>query len=44
MYYSVEIGSGTMICISGFIKIALSIQRLMGRGYTYGHTESKVIS
>jgi hypothetical protein len=32
MKYTVEMGSGTMICISSFIKVASGIQKLMGGG------------
>jgi hypothetical protein len=34
MKYAVEIGSGTMIYISSFVKIGSEIQMLMKRGYT----------
>jgi hypothetical protein len=32
MKYVVEIGSGAVICIQSFIKIASGIQKLMGGG------------
>jgi hypothetical protein len=33
MKYAVEMGSGAMICIPGFMKIGSSIPKLIG-GYT----------
>jgi hypothetical protein len=39
MKYAVEMGSGTMIYISSFIKTASGIQNLMG-----GYPDRKVIS
>jgi hypothetical protein len=35
MEYAVQMGSGAMIYIPGFIKIGLGIQKLIG-GYTDG--------
>jgi hypothetical protein len=36
MKYAVEMGSGAMIAIPSFIKIASGIQKLLGRGiYRY---------
>jgi hypothetical protein len=32
MQYAVEMGSGVMICIPGFLKIGSGIQKLMGGG------------
>jgi hypothetical protein len=37
MYYAIEMGPGTLIYISSFIKIGLGIQRLLG-GYTHKQT------
>jgi hypothetical protein len=42
MKYAVEMGSGTMIYISGFIKIGSSIQKLIGKKQR--SIESTVIS
>jgi hypothetical protein len=33
--YSVQMGSGAMLCIPNFIKIGSAIQKLTGGGYTY---------
>jgi hypothetical protein len=41
MKYAVEMGSGAMIYIPGFIKIDSDIQKLLGKDT---HTQSKVIS
>jgi hypothetical protein len=43
MKYAVEMGSGAMIYIPGFIKTGSGIQKLMG-GYTYRQADSMVIS
>jgi hypothetical protein len=41
MEYAVEMGSGTMMCISSFIKTGSVIQNLRGGGtQTHGHTDS----
>jgi hypothetical protein len=42
MKCTVEMGSGAMIYIPGFIKIGSDIQKLMGG--IHMHTDSKVIS
>jgi hypothetical protein len=42
MKYAVEIGSGAMICVPGFIRIGSGIQKLLGRGFT--DTDGMVIS
>jgi hypothetical protein len=42
MKYAVEMGSGTMIYISNFIRIGSGIQKLVGG--IYRHTGSMVIS
>jgi hypothetical protein len=44
MIYAIKMGSGTKIYIPNFIKIGSGIQRSMGGGYTYRHTDSKMIS
>jgi hypothetical protein len=41
--YSFEMGLGARIYMPNFIKIGRGIQKLMG-GYTYRHTDRKVIS
>jgi hypothetical protein len=33
-------GSDSMIYIPGFIKIGASVQKLIGRGYTYRHKDT----
>jgi hypothetical protein len=42
MNYSIEMGSGTMLYISSFIKIGSGIQDLIGG--IHSHTDSMVIS
>jgi hypothetical protein len=44
MKYAVEMGSGAMIYIPSFIKIGSGIQKLIGGGGIYRHTDSMVIS
>jgi hypothetical protein len=44
MMYAVEMGLGAMTYIPGFIKIGPGIQKLIGGGGGYTHTDSKVIS
>jgi hypothetical protein len=43
MKYTVGMGSDAMIYIPSFIKTGSGFQKLLG-GYTYRHTDSKVIS
>jgi hypothetical protein len=42
MKYAVEVGSGAMIYIPSFVKIASTIQKL--RGEIHRHTDSVVIA
>jgi hypothetical protein len=43
--YAVEMGSGAMIYIPSFIKIASGVQKLIGRDtQTYRQSESTVIA
>jgi hypothetical protein len=45
MNHAVEMGSGALIYIPSFIKTGSGIQTLLGGGgYTYRHTDSKMIS
>jgi hypothetical protein len=41
MEYSLEMGSGTMIYLPGYIQVGLSIQKLFGGGYIYRLIDSK---
>jgi hypothetical protein len=43
MNYDVEMRSGAMICVPGFIKIGSGIRMLIGRGI-HRHIDNKVIS
>jgi hypothetical protein len=40
MKYAVEMGSGAMIYIPSFIKIGSGVQKLIGEGGIYRHTDS----
>jgi hypothetical protein len=42
--YAVEMGSDAMIYIPSFIKVSSDIKKLMGGGYKYRQTDSKITS
>jgi hypothetical protein len=47
MNYAIEMGSGAMMYVPRYTKIASAVQKLLvgwGRIYAYGHIDSKVIS
>jgi hypothetical protein len=44
MNYAIEMALGAMIYRLNFIKIGSGIEKLFLKGYTYRHTDSKVIS
>jgi hypothetical protein len=39
MKYVIEMGSGTMVYIPGFIKIGSGIQKLMNGGWIHRHAD-----
>jgi hypothetical protein len=42
--YAVEMYLGAMICVPGFIKISLGIQKLLGGGGVHMQTDSMEIA
>jgi uncharacterized membrane protein YqaE (UPF0057 family) len=44
MEHIIEMGLGAMIYVPSFVKIGSGVQILLRGGYTYRHTDGKVIS